>query len=136
MLGSVACRVCPYRLLQRPDKKNALTGEMYNAMSNAIEKAEADSSVRVVLLQGDGDSFTAGNDLSDFARRSHGESSDESPAQRFISTIGKARKPLIAAVQGNAVGVGRTMLLHCDLFTSLAFVWRSMILARGIRQCR
>lgn len=101
--------------LQRPDKKNALTGEMYNAMSNALEDAESDPSVRVVLFQADGDSFTAGNDLSDFARRSHGESSGESPAQRFISSIGKAGKPLIAAVQGNAVGVGTTMLLHFDL---------------------
>jgi len=103
--------------LQRPDKKNALSGAMYDAMSDALEKAETDSSIRVVLFQGDGDSFTAGNDLSDFAARSRGGSAAQgpSPAQRFIANLGKANKPLVAAVHGNAVGVGTTMLLHCDL---------------------
>ncbi|WP_179404076.1 enoyl-CoA hydratase-related protein [Burkholderia guangdongensis] len=101
--------------LQRADKKNALTGAMYDALSDGLDRAEADASIRAVLLQGDGDSFTAGNDISDFAARSRSESTGPSPAHRFISTIGKAGKPLIAAVQGNAVGVGTTMLLHCDL---------------------
>ena len=101
--------------LQRADKKNALSGAMYDAMSDALEKAETDPSVRVILFQGDGDSFTAGNDLSDFAARSRGENSGPSPAQRFIANLGKASKPLVAAVHGNAVGVGTTMLLHCDL---------------------
>jgi enoyl-CoA hydratase/carnithine racemase len=101
--------------LQRPEKKNALTGAMYNAMSDAVKRSEADASVRAVLFQGDGDSFTAGNDLADFASQARGESSADSPAHRFIETISKASKPLIAAVQGNAVGVGTTMLLHCDL---------------------
>ena len=101
--------------LQRPDKKNALTGAMYNALSDALDRAETDASVKVVLFQGDGDSFTAGNDLADFAAQSKSNSSEESPAFRFITTIGRATKPLIAAVQGNAVGVGTTMLLHCDL---------------------
>jgi enoyl-CoA hydratase/carnithine racemase len=101
--------------LQRPDKKNALTGAMYNALSDALDRAETDASIKVVLFQGDGDSFTAGNDLADFAAQSKSNSNDESPAFRFITTIGKATKPLIAAVQGNAVGVGTTMLLHCDL---------------------
>jgi len=101
--------------LQRPEKKNALTGAMYNAMSDAVLKAETDPSVRVILFQGDGDSFTAGNDLADFASQARGEATVDSPAHRFIETISKASKPLIAAVQGNAVGVGTTMLLHCDL---------------------
>jgi enoyl-CoA hydratase/carnithine racemase len=101
--------------LQRPEKKNALTGAMYDAMSDALKRAEADASVRVILFQGDGDSFTAGNDLADFASQARGESSADSPAHRFIETISKAGKPLVAAVQGNAVGVGTTMLLHCDL---------------------
>ncbi|HEY2248255.1 MAG TPA: enoyl-CoA hydratase [Bradyrhizobium sp.] len=101
--------------LQRPEKKNALTGAMYDAMSDALRRAETDTSVRVILFQGDGDSFTAGNDLADFAKQARGEGSDDSPAHRFIETIGKASKPLVAAVQGNAVGVGTTMLLHCDL---------------------
>jgi enoyl-CoA hydratase/carnithine racemase len=101
--------------LQRPDKKNALTGAMYDALSDGLERAEADRAIKVVLFQGDGDSFTAGNDLADFAAQSRSNSDKESLAFRFISNLGKATKPLIAAVQGNAVGVGTTMLLHCDL---------------------
>jgi enoyl-CoA hydratase/carnithine racemase len=101
--------------LQRAEKKNALTGAMYDQLSDALRQAEADASVRVVLFQGDGDSFTAGNDLADFAKQARGESAVDSPAHRFIETISKASKPLVAAVQGNAVGVGTTMLLHCDL---------------------
>jgi enoyl-CoA hydratase/carnithine racemase len=66
--------------LQRPEKKNALTGAMYDALSNALKKAEADTSVRVLLFQGDGDTFTAGNDLADFASQAQGESSTDSPA--------------------------------------------------------
>jgi enoyl-CoA hydratase/carnithine racemase len=101
--------------LQRPEKKNALTGAMYDALSDNLERAETDSDVKVVLFQGDGDSFTAGNDLADFAAQANGRNSEESPAFRFIANLGKATKPLIAAVQGNAVGIGTTMLLHCDL---------------------
>src|SRR5215469_2849972 len=101
--------------LRRPEKKNALTGAMYDALSDALKRAETDTSVRVVLFQGDGDSFTAGNDLADFASQARGEGTVDSPAHRFIETISKASKPLVAAVQGNAVGVGTTMLLHCDL---------------------
>jgi enoyl-CoA hydratase/carnithine racemase len=100
--------------LQRPEKKNALTGAMYDALSDSLKEAEADASVRVVLFRSEGDSFTAGNDLSDFASQARGESAVDSPAHRFIET-GNAGKPLVAAVQGNAVGVGTTMLLHCDL---------------------
>jgi enoyl-CoA hydratase/carnithine racemase len=101
--------------LQRPEKKNALTGAMYDALSDALLKAETDASVRVILFEGEGDSFTAGNDLADFASQARGESAVDSPAHRFIETISQASKPLVAAVQGNAVGVGTTMLLHCDL---------------------
>jgi enoyl-CoA hydratase/carnithine racemase len=101
--------------LQRADKKNALSSAMYNAMADALEKAETDPSIRVALFQGDGDSFTAGNDLSDFAAASHGEVSGLGPVQRFLTAIGRASKPLVAAVHGNAVGIGTTMLLHCDL---------------------
>jgi len=101
--------------LQRPEKKNALTGAMYDALSDNLEQAETDSAIKVVLFQGDGDSFTAGNDLADFAAQANGRNSEESPAFRFIGNLGKATKPLIAAVQGNAVGLGTTMLLHCDL---------------------
>src|SRR5262249_17508890 len=101
--------------LQRPEKKNALTGAMYDAMSNALKQSEADASVRVVLFQSEGDSLTGGNDVADFASQARGEAAGDSPAHGFIETISKASKPLVAAVQGNAVGVGTTMLLHCDL---------------------
>src|ERR1700745_1657037 len=101
--------------LQRPEKKNALTGAMYAALSDDLVRSEADPSVRVILFQGDGDSFTAGNDLADFASQARGESSVDSPAHRFIEIVSKVTKPLVAAVHGNAVGVGTTMLLHCDL---------------------
>src|ERR1700738_3810241 len=101
--------------LARADKKNALSNAMYSAMSDGLERAEKDASIRVVLFQGDGDSFTAGNDLADFTTQANGQDTGESQAFRFISNLGKATRPLVAAVQGNAVGVGTTMLLHCDL---------------------
>lgn len=101
--------------LARPDKKNALSNDMYSAMADALERAEKDPAVRVVLFQGDGDSFTAGNDLADFSAQANGKDTGESQAFRFIRNLGRATRPLIAAVQGNAVGVGTTMLLHCDL---------------------
>jgi enoyl-CoA hydratase/carnithine racemase len=101
--------------LSRPEKKNALTGPMYSALSDGLECAEVDAAIKVVLFRGDGDSFTAGNDLADFSAQASGKDPGESQAFRFIKNLAKARKPLIAAVQGNAVGVGTTMLLHCDL---------------------
>src|SRR6266404_666053 len=101
--------------LARPDKMNALSNAMYSALSDGLERAEKDPAVRVVLFQGDGDHFTAGNDLADFSAQANGKDTSESQAHRFIGNLGKATRPLIAAVQGNAVGVGTTMLLHCDL---------------------
>jgi enoyl-CoA hydratase/carnithine racemase len=101
--------------LARVDKKNALTNAMYCAMSDGLERAEVDPDIRVVLFQGDGDSFTSGNDLADFGAQASGKAGGESEAFRFISNLGKATRPLVAAVQGNAVGIGTTMLLHCDL---------------------
>src|SRR6202167_2330519 len=101
--------------LARADKKNALSNAMYSALSDVLADAEKDPAVRVVLFQGDGDSFTAGNDLADFSAQANGQDTSESQAFRFISNLGKATRPLVAAVQGNAVGVSTTMLLHCDL---------------------
>ena len=101
--------------LKRPDKKNALTNEMYGALADAIEGAESDPAVRVVLIRGEGDSFTAGNDLGEFAAVAAGKATGERHVTRFIHSLGRATKPLVAAVQGRAVGVGTTMLLHCDL---------------------
>jgi len=101
--------------LRRPDKKNALTNEMYGALADAIEGAETDAAVRIILIRGEGDSFTAGNDLGEFAAVATGKAAGERHVTRFIHSLGRATKPLVAAVQGRAVGVGTTMLLHCDL---------------------
>jgi enoyl-CoA hydratase/carnithine racemase len=100
--------------IHRPEKKNALTGEMYDAMSAAFDRADADPSVHVIFLHGQADCFTAGNDLHDFLEASHG-GGVASPAPRFLDAIRGARKPVVAAVGGVAVGIGTTMLLHCDL---------------------
>lgn len=101
--------------LARADKKNALTNAMYGALADALGRAESDPAIRVVLLQGEGDSFTAGNDLSDFSAQARGEHQGERHVLRFLNALATATRPLVAAVQGNAVGVGTTMLLHCDL---------------------
>ena len=98
--------------LARLDKKNALTAAMYQAMKKALEDADADAGVRAILVHGARDCFTAGNDLKDFQDRS--ANGGPSSAFGFISTLPKVQKPMIAAVGGNAVGVGTTMLLHCD----------------------
>ena len=98
----------------RPDKKNALSNAMYRKASDALENAQTDNSIRVVLLSSEGDAFTSGNDISDFAGAAAG-GAEELQASRFIRMLAQAEKPLIAAVPGLAVGVGTTMLLHCDL---------------------
>jgi enoyl-CoA hydratase/carnithine racemase len=97
----------------RPDKKNALSNAMYRAATAALARAAEETSIRVVLLASEGDSFTSGNDLADFAAAAMG---GEPPAAgAFIEAIAQFPKPLVAAVAGLAVGVGTTMLLHCDL---------------------
>jgi len=108
---SVQDRILTLRL-DRPEKKNALTRGMYLGMIEALKQAEADSSVRVVLITGTEMCFTAGNDLMDFANAKPGETS---PAILYLQTLAAAQKPVMAAVGGVAVGIGTTMLLHCDL---------------------
>ena len=100
--------------INRPEKKNALTAAMYHALADAFEQAEADAAVRVVLLHGSGDAFSAGNDLEDFLRIPW-KGEEIPPPARFIRTVAFATKPVVAAVHGLAVGVGTTILLHCDL---------------------
>ncbi|WDI30248.1 enoyl-CoA hydratase [Hyphococcus flavus] len=101
----------------RPDKKNAITTQMYAALADGLAQAQEDKSVRAVLFEGRGDFFTSGNDIGDFmsgaalADDAHGSR----PVVRFLEAIATAEKPLIAAVNGPAVGVGVTMLFHCDL---------------------
>jgi enoyl-CoA hydratase/carnithine racemase len=99
--------------MNRPDKKNALTLAMYDAMAAAIEEADTADGVRCVLIAGAPDVFCAGNDLNDFVTmaRSGGLGT---PIIRFLHALARCRKPLVAAVGGAAVGVGATMLLHCD----------------------
>ncbi|NLP63545.1 enoyl-CoA hydratase [Paraburkholderia sacchari] len=99
--------------ISRPDKKNALTNDMYGALADAVAKAN-DDEIRVVLIQADGDSFTSGNDLAEFAAQGSGNGPKERHVVRFLRELATATKPIIAAVQGKAVGVGTTMLLHCD----------------------
>jgi len=99
-------------VLDRPDKKNALTAAMYALLADAVVSAAADG-VGALLIGARGDTFTAGNDLRDFLEQPpHG---DDAPVFRFLTGIATTDVPLIAAVRGNAVGVGTTMLLHCDL---------------------
>lgn len=104
--------------LNRPDKKNALTRAMYQALGDAIDQAEFDKAVRCILIQAEGDMFTAGNDLGDFAAVNAGEAS-ANEARRggnpLLAALARAKTPIVAAVNGRAVGVGVTMLLHCDL---------------------
>ena len=101
--------------LARPEKKNALTKAMYGALADAIAAAECDGTVRVLLIRAEGDTFTAGNDLSDFASLAEGRETAPPHVVRFLYALADATKPIVAAVQGKAVGVGTTMLLHCDL---------------------
>jgi enoyl-CoA hydratase/carnithine racemase len=107
--GAVQCIA-----INRPEKKNALTAEMYSALADAVEQAEEDPAVRVLLLHAMGDSFTAGNDLIDFLHKPWA-GQPIPPAVRFIHAVTYAKKPIVAAVQGLAVGVGVTILLHCEL---------------------
>jgi enoyl-CoA hydratase/carnithine racemase len=100
--------------MNRPDKKNALTLAMYEAMTAAFEGANADGSVRCVLIAGVPGAFSAGNDLTDFLKAAESTGGLNRPALRFLSALVRCNKPMVAAVSGVAVGVGTTMLFHCD----------------------
>lgn len=100
--------------LARPERRNAITIDMYAALADAVEEAAADRSVRAIAFSGEGQDFAAGNDLADFlaVRPKQGE---EIAVWRFLRALAGCETPLIAAVHGNCVGIGATMLLHCDL---------------------
>ena len=98
--------------IARPEKKNAITQAMYRQMADAFESATADAAVRAVLLTGQPGIFTSGNDIDDFMQRPPG--ADASPALVFMKALIGCDKPVIAAVTGAAIGIGTTMLLHCD----------------------
>jgi enoyl-CoA hydratase/carnithine racemase len=99
--------------LNRPDKKNALTRAMYTQLAEALEHADADAGIRAVLIQGSSACFTAGNDIGDFLEQP--PTSLDSPPFHFMQSLLNCRKPVVAAVAGAAVGIGTTLLLHCDL---------------------
>jgi enoyl-CoA hydratase/carnithine racemase len=102
--------------MNRPEKKNALTQNMYALMAQGLQAADKDDSVRVVILCGTQNLFTSGNDIEDFQTQSSGD--DDSwllTTASFLEAVLSLRKPLIAVVQGYAIGIGTTMLLHCDL---------------------
>jgi len=100
--------------LARPDRRNAITVAMYADLADAIEAASADKTVRVITIRGEGQDFAAGNDLADFLAAAP-RLDEEIPVWRLLRALATSEVPLIAAVHGNCVGIGTTMLLHCDL---------------------
>jgi enoyl-CoA hydratase/carnithine racemase len=110
--SETAARVARVRF-DRPDKKNAITAEMYLQLAEALAAADADREARAILLQGSAECFTSGNDVADFLQRPPG--GEGSPTWRLFEVMPFIQKPIVAAVGGPAVGIGATMLLHCDL---------------------
>lgn len=100
--------------MNRPEKKNALTMAMYDAMAEAIESAPKSPALRCLLIAGAPTVFCAGNDIGDFLKASGAGGALGAPILRFLHALAACQLPLVAAVQGNAVGVGTTMLMHCD----------------------
>ncbi|MDE1948278.1 MAG: enoyl-CoA hydratase [Burkholderiales bacterium] len=102
--------------IARPEKKNAITVAMYQAMADAIAAAGADNAVRALVITGQPGIFTSGNDIEDFMARPPGQGSDsmDSPVFRFMRALVECEKPVVAAVTGAAIGIGTTLLLHCD----------------------
>ena len=100
--------------LARPERRNAITVAMYAALADAFESAADDREIRVITLRGEGQDFAAGNDLEDFLKV-RPEDGTEIPVWRLLRALASCETPVVAAVQGNCVGIGTTMLLHCDL---------------------
>jgi len=104
--------------MNRPEKKNALTRDMYQALADGVKEADENASIGAVLIQANGDMFTAGNDLNDFAAVNRGDAEAErarAHGNPLLEALVEAKTPIVAAVNGRAVGIGTTMLLHCDL---------------------
>jgi len=100
--------------IDRPEKKNALTRNMYRALAEGIRQADASAEINVILLRGAEQCFTSGNDVNDFVSQ-QGDADNERPSLQFMRALCEARKPIVAAVGGLAIGIGTTMLFHCDL---------------------
>jgi enoyl-CoA hydratase/carnithine racemase len=102
-------------VMARPDRRNAITVAMYSALADAIESCADDAAVRLITIEGKGEDFTAGNDLGDFLQAMPAPGSGEDiPVWRLLRALARNQVPLIAAVHGNAVGIGTTILFHCD----------------------
>lgn len=100
--------------LDRPERRNALTVDMYAALADAVNAGAADPSVRLISFRGQGVDFAAGNDLADFLNAAP-RLDEDIPVWRFLRALAECETPLLASVHGNCVGIGTTMLLHCDL---------------------
>lgn len=115
----------------RPDKRNALTTKMYAAIVDALDQADADPKIRVVFITGTNDCFTSGNDVVDFMQNP--PPNEASPVIRFLHTIASFKKPVVAAVNGPAIGVGTTLLLHCDLiYAAESSVFQTPFVSLGL----
>ena len=101
--------------MNRPERRNAITVAMYAALADAIEAAAEDDEVRLITIEGAGEDFTAGNDLADFLTELPPPGTTDIPVWRMLRALARNEVPIIAAVHGNAVGIGTTMLFHCDL---------------------
>ena len=101
--------------LARPKQRNAITVAMYAALADAVESATGDPAIRVITIEGEGEDFTAGNDLYDFLKDMPPPGTTDIPVWRFLRAMATNQVPIVAAVHGNVVGIGTTMLFHCDL---------------------
>lgn len=115
--SETAGRVARVRF-DRPDKKNAITAQMYQQLAEALAAADADREVRAILLYGSAECFTSGNDVADFLERP--PAGEGSPTWRLFEEMPFLKKPIVAAVGGPAIGIGATLLLHCDLVYAAA----------------
>ena len=100
--------------LARPERRNAITIAMYTALADAIEQASGDEGIRIITIEGQGQDFAAGNDLADFLEAAP-RLGEEIPVWRMLRLLATCQTPILAAVHGNCVGIGTTILLHCDL---------------------
>jgi enoyl-CoA hydratase/carnithine racemase len=102
-------------MLARPERRNAITVAMYAALADAVESAADNASIRLITIEGQGEDFTAGNDLGDFLQAMPPpDSAEDLPVWRLLRALARNQVPILAAVHGNAVGIGTTMLFHCD----------------------
>lgn len=114
--------------MNRPEKKNALTQTMYRALTDGIRHGEENAEVHVIVLRGAGECFSSGNDINDFVEQVN--PGTEPASVGFMKALLQARKPLVAAVNGPAIGIGVTMLLHCDLVYAARDAWLQMPFTR------